>query len=289
MSFDMSFLLAFCAVFLAGLGAGAEGRSGLLSAFRLEGVMLVGGLAGILASSLPLGAALLIAGAAGAILSLLACAAENSWKGDAVLGGVAVNAFAPALAMVIARLSGGVRYSRKAFEFALRDRQFTVFLPISLVIFFLFWLLLYHTRWGLKIRLSGEKPSAAEGLGVSSKGWRYAASLLGGFSCGLAGVAALIFLGGGWSVEMGVGGLGFLAAAVLSLGRGKPFHTLLAALVMTLFLSGAGALSEAFPHIPREVFQMLPYIAGILILIIRGSKGKMPGQGEGSLRRFMEP
>ena len=75
MSFDMSFLLAFCAVFLAGLGAGAEGRSGLLSAFRLEGVMLLGGLAGILASSLPLGAALLIAGAAGAILSLLACAA----------------------------------------------------------------------------------------------------------------------------------------------------------------------------------------------------------------------
>ena len=167
MSFTTSVLLYYFSVLLGAAGALCAGHSGTL-AFALEGIMTAGGLAGLLCSHLPVAAALLAAGLTGAVYALLLGWAVHR-RGDTLLAGMALNGLAAALTMIIARLIGGVSYSRKTFQLIIGEENVTVFLPMGLVLFLACWLLLFHTRWGLRLRLCGQSGEAAEKMGVNDR------------------------------------------------------------------------------------------------------------------------
>ena len=269
MNFLQSFSLYAAALALGALGALYAGNGGIRH-FGLEGVMLAGGLAGVLSSSLPTGVPLAIAGAAGAAYSLILGFALIR-RGNQYAAGLAVNGMAAAIAMIAARLTGGFRYSRKAFLLTFDGGTVSVFLPAALILLLAGWLLLYHTRWGLRLRACGEAPEAAENLGASVSGLRLSGMILSGFFAGIGGAACLVALGGGWSVESGLGGAGFLALAAAALGGWKPFRVVFAALVFALLRAGLDQAAEA-GWMSADLACMLSYLASAFLLIFTSRK-----------------
>lgn len=276
MTLGGTFILCAAALLLAAIGAAFSSRSGVVMGFAMEGVMLLGGMAGLLSSGISWWAALLIAGAAGMALSLLMALLQGLGKGDPVIGGIALTFLAVALSMVLARLLGGVSYNRKTFEWVLNGESVSVFLPFVLLAAPLGWLILFHTRFGLKLRLCGESRRAAENAGVRMGMYRGAGAMLCGFLGGIAGAAALIALGGGWTLKQGVGGMGLLAVTALVLGRGKPLRILLSALLMAALQTGALTAVSYWQEIPPETFRLVPFVLALLLLSLSGRKNNPP-------------
>ncbi|MGE0352870.1 MAG: ABC transporter permease [Gemmatimonadales bacterium] len=125
--------------------------------------------------------------------------------------------------------------------------------------------LLFRTRWGLAVRASGESPDAARASGVRVRLVRLTAVLLGGALGGLAG-AALVLAQVGTFAERMTAGRGFVAIAIVVLGRWYPWGVVLAALVF----GGATALQFVFQAmglaVPYQLFLMLPYLLTLLAL-----------------------
>ncbi|MBR6186950.1 MAG: hypothetical protein IKQ41_11900 [Clostridia bacterium] len=278
MTLGGTFVLCVFALLLSSLGAAFFARGGLAAGFALEGIMLLGGLAGLVSSGISWWAALLIAGAAGMVFSALLALLQIHLKGDPVIGGIALTFLAAALAMILARLLGGVSYNRKTFEWTLNGEAVSVFLPLALAAAPLTWLLMYHTRFGLRLRLCGEERNAAENAGVRIQWTRWRGALLGGFLGGAAGVAALIALGGGWTLKQGVGGMGFLAAAAMICGQGKPWRILLYALMMAALQTGALMAVEYWPAAPQEAFRLIPFVLALGILCLKCRRNEVPGE-----------
>lgn len=284
MSFIPSLLLNFSALLLGALGALAAGSGGAL-AFALEGIMLAGGLAGALSSHLPVLLSLLIAGTAGAVLALLMGYAAIRGANQ-VFTGVALNGFMAALSLIIAQLIGGVSYSRKTYQLLLGDENVTVFLPAGLLLLLTVWLLLFHTRWGVRLRLCGQSGKTARKMGVRLGGMRVLGTVLCGFLGGIGGLSAMISLGGGWRMEWGVGGMGYLALAALLLGHWKPLGTALFAALLALAFSGAQAALNLGWSMPEEALRLLPFVLALLLLPMAGHRRGMPEDAGEALKRI---
>ena len=284
MSLGGTFLLCAAALALGALGAAFSSRGGVTIGFALEGIMLLGGMLGLVFSGVSWGAALLAAGLGGMALAALLSALLIHGKGDPVIGGIALTFLAAALAMVLARMLGGVSYNRKAFEWTLNGQPISVFLPVLLFAAPAAWLILYHTKFGLRLRLCGEDGQAAENAGVRIRLTRWVGVLTGGFLAGIAGAAALIALGGGWTLKQGVGGMGLIAAAALVLGQGKPFRVLLSALLFAAVQTGALMAVEYWPMVPPEAFRLAPLLLALLSLAVIGRKNRAPREIARALR-----
>ena len=117
---------------------------------------------------------------------------------------------------------------------------------------------LNHTAQGLNLRAVGENPAAADAAGVNVSAYKYVHILLGGGICGLGGAYnALVTCGGNWTYNC-VGGLGWIAVALVIFAAWSPYKALLGSLVF-------GALSVLKIYIPTSVinipsafFSMLP-------------------------------
>ena len=90
--------------------------------------------------------------------------------------------------------------------------------------------MLFRTRWGLRLRASGEKPAAAGTVGINVIAIRYRALLLAGLICGLAGSYLSLAIGGRFRMEM-TAGKGFIALAAMIFGAWHPVGAFAAALV----------------------------------------------------------
>jgi general nucleoside transport system permease protein len=125
---------------------------------------------------------------------------------------------------------------------------------------------LYHTRWGLDIRASGEDHRAAASSGVDVMKIRYQTLLIGGLLAGLAGAALTIGQLGLFTQDISAG-LGFIAIAAVVFGRWNPYLTIAAsvffgfAYALQLFLQTLGV------GIPYQFLLMLPYALTILALV----------------------
>ena len=276
MNLATSAFLNFAALLLGAMGAMTAGYSGGL-AFALEGMMTAGGLAGVLCSHQPAPAGLLAAGAAGAVYALLLWSAVQR-KGDSLFAGIALNGLAAALTTVIARLIGGVSYSRKTFQLLVNGENVTVFLPAALLLFLLIWGLLFHSQWGLRLRFCGQSGETAVKMGLRVGGMRCLGFALCGFLAGIGGLAAFIALGGGWRTEWGVGGMGFLALAAVLLGRWRPWAILVSAVLFAAVRTGAEAAALAGLGVPEGVFRLLPFLLALTVLAIIGKKDRVPAE-----------
>ena len=127
------------------------------------------------------------------------------------------------------------------------------------------WWLLFRTGWGLELRAVGEAPAAAEAAGVRVRSTRAAATLFGGLMGGLAGAHLSLGYAGTFAEGMSAG-RGFIAIAVVVLGRWNPLLVLVAA----LFFGAASALQFALQalglDVPYQLFLAFPYVLTLAAL-----------------------
>ena len=265
MTFAASLSLLGAALLLGALAAAVAGQVGM-PLFALEGVMLAGGFTGVLFSHEPVWLSLLAAGGAGAAAALLWGLLLLRRRQNLALAGVAFNGFSAAAAMIAAQLIGGVSYARKGYWLEIAGENVTVFLPVALGMTLIVWLLLFHTRWGLRLRFCGQS-AAPERMGVRVRAVRFFGLLLAGFLGGVGGLSALLSLGAGWRMAWGVGGLGYAALAIAWAGKYGPFRILGLAALLTLIYGGAAWLGA-----PGSALHALPILAALTLLTIAGRK-----------------
>lgn len=125
--------------------------------------------------------------------------------------------------------------------------------------------LLFHTRWGLRVRAVGEHPRAADTVGIAVHATRYRNTILGGMVAGLGGAFFTLGSVGSFGENM-TAGRGFIALAAMIVGRWAPVGALSAALVFGFADALQSSLAILRTPIPSEVLLMAPYLATIFVV-----------------------
>ncbi|MCR4996432.1 MAG: ABC transporter permease [Butyrivibrio sp.] len=297
----LQYTLLFASVLiLVALGGCFSEHSGVIN-LGLEGIMVMGALGGALTlkyidPSLPkiiiVLAVLLISVLCGAVYSMLLAFACINFKADQTLVGTALNLLAAAAATVIAKsiniiedpnnVSSTVQYveAKKALVVSIGKFQFNWFMLIAFLALVCAYMVLYKTRFGLRLMACGEHPQAADSVGVNVYTMRWAGVLISGM---LAGVGGIVYITAGvseWKFENGVAGFGFLALAVMIFGQWKPVNIGLAALLFGFFRALSNVYSGfdflAALNIPGSVYNMMPYIISLIVLAFTSANSRAP-------------
>ena len=274
-------------ILLAALGENLTEKSGVIN-IGLEGEMLTGAFvafaATYLTNSLVLG---LFAGAlAGVFVAALFALTAITLGADQVVTGTAVNLLALGLTGFIYRrlfvTSSLARLVQTFKEVAIPGLSRipilgpmffdqNVFVYLSLIACAGLWIFLYRTSTGNTIIAAGEHPRAADTLGINVIRVRWTAVLVGGALAGIGGA----FLSVGHAntfMENMTAGRGFIALAVVILGRWNPLGVLAGSLVF----GGANALQMRIQtlgtNIPNDLVLMLPYVLTVLSVILVSRK-----------------
>ena len=297
----LQYTLLFASVLiLVALGGCFSEHSGVIN-LGLEGIMVIGALGGALtlkyiSPSTPKGLILLAVLAAsivcGVLYSVLLAVACINLKADQTLVGTALNMLAAAAATVIVKsinmaenpdnVSSTVQYmaTKKALVKNIGSFQFNWFMLIALIMLILAYIILYKTRFGLRLMACGEHPQAADSVGINVYKMRWAGVLISGM---LAGIGGIVYITAGvseWKFEVGVAGFGFLALAVMIFGQWKPINIGLAALLFGFFRALSNVYSGfdflAALNIPGSVYNMMPYIISLIVLAFTSSNSRAP-------------
>ena len=153
---------------------------------------------------------------------------------------------------------------------ALFDARITVYLTFLLVP--VIWYLLFRTKLGLRARSVGEHPMAADTVGINVARTRFWWVTAGGAIAGLGGAALTIGNVGAFGREMS-GGLGFIALAVVILGRWQPFLVSAAALLFGFAIILRIWANQVSPGIPTDFITMVPYL--VTLVAVAGFAGKV--------------
>ena len=285
-------LMYMMVLMLVALGGMFSERSGIIN-IALEGIMVIGGLVGVLMTrmlptDMPAWAmvTLSILGSAisGAIYAALLAFASVNLKADQTIGGTALNLLATALALVAAKRfngsqSGKVDFDNSAFSFNIGGLTLNVFFFIGIVILIAAYVVLYRTRFGLRLSACGEHPQAADSVGINVYKMRWCGVLISGVLGGIGGFAYIVPSVSSWNFEVGVAGMGFLALAVMIFGQWKPLQIAGAALFFAVFKALANIADSTFLatfHWSKEIYNMMPFIASMVILIFTSKKSRAP-------------
>lgn len=134
---------------------------------------------------------------------------------------------------------------------------------------------LMRTRWGLRARSVGEKPEAADTVGINVWRTRYRNVILGGLVAGLGGAWFTLGSVGRFDENM-TGGRGFIALAAMIVGRHSPVGALGAALVFGFADSLQQKLAILQTPIPSEFLLMAPYLATIIVVAGLVGRARVP-------------
>lgn len=132
--------------------------------------------------------------------------------------------------------------------------------------------MLFHSKWGLRVRAVGEHPEAADTAGINVNSVRFRQVLLGGAVSGLGGAYYTLVNAGQFTQEMTAGG-GFIALAAMIMGRWTPVGALFAALLFGFADNLQNMLNIIRFPIPSELMQMAPYV--LTILAVAGLVGRI--------------
>lgn len=275
--------IAIAAPFVvAALGELLSERAGVLNV-GIEGVMAVGAAAGFLATWATgaaiagLAAAMLI----GAALALALAFYGISLRGEQITVGLIILVLGLGLASLLYRAVVGVQFAAPRVDVmpplklpflseipvlgpVLFSQDPLVYLAYALTV--LVQALLFGTPTGLRWRAVGENPRAADTVGISVVGLRYAATLLGGLLMGLAGAYLPLTLTGGYSDGM-VGGRGWIALMLVILGRWIPWVVILGALLFAYVEALQFRLALVTRAVPPQLLLSLPYLLAIVVLV----------------------
>lgn len=274
-------------------------RSGMLN-IAIEGKFLIGACAAAIASSVVrqiMGpeadgavAALtgvMVAAIAGALVSLLLAWLGIRWKVDQIIAGIVINIGAVGITnfLFLRVLAGNTDFNTPSTVEAIKVPLLsdipvlgpiafsaTPYLYLTLVVMVTFAYMLFKTRWGLRLRASGEKPSAAGTVGIDVIRIRYRAMLLAGVMAGVAG--SYLALASAGSFQMGMSaGRGFIALAAVIFGAWNPLYAFGAALVFGFADSSQALLSILGVDVPPQLLNSVPYI--VTIVVVAGVVGRV--------------
>ncbi|MDX6657686.1 MAG: ral nucleoside transport system permease protein [Solirubrobacteraceae bacterium] len=273
----------------AALGEVISETAGVLN-INLEGMMLFGAFAGVLATyatkSVPLG--FVAAALGGALLAWIHGVICFVFRGNQVVSGVVLNIFALGvtsflLTTVLApRVSQSIASVPRIKIPLLSDipivgqgffnQDFMVYVAFLLVP--AVWWLLNRSTTGLALKAAGERPNAAESLGVNVGRVRWGALMVCGLLAGVGG-GQLALAGIGFFTQNMTAGRGFIALAAVVFGRWRAGGVAVAVLVFAIadaFQARAGGLGI---HLPYQFLVMLPYLVTLLAVagLMRGVRG----------------
>ena len=254
--------------------------------------------------------AMLVAAVMGAIFSLLLSFASINLRADQTIGGTALNLMAPALVLFFIRIianqntlqmaSGDAAswfmikkttlgFDRKA-DLGFLGNTFVdkVYLAtyICILLFVILSIILYKTRFGLRLRSCGENPQAADSLGINVYKMRYAGTTISGALAGMGGFVYALTTANCTS-NGDVAGFGFLALAVMIFGNWKPLNIAGASLLFGLFkcvaaaytsidINGDGQFLLADIGVSAHFYRMLPYLITLLVLAFTSKSSRAP-------------
>ena len=260
-------------------------RAGLVH-IGLEGLASIGSLVGFLVSLITGSPMLGVAAGAlvGILVNMIFAYATVTLCAEQIVYGMAINIFAPALAAFIYRVYFGAGSELVQVELMstlsnslgitsdnflvqlLLDQTPMVYLAYGLVIF---------TRSGLNFKAVGEYPKAAATLGINVIGVKYVACVICGALAGIGG-AYLTTCYANTYVDGNVAGRGFIALAAVIFGRWSGGGVLLACLFFGFCDALQIRLQVSSFGVPYQFFQMIPYIATVVVLALIGMKKAGP-------------
>ena len=297
----IQYTLLFASVLiLVALGGCFSEHSGVIN-IGLEGIMVMGALGGALMMKfLPDGTSAIVmivlvvlaAILLGMLYSMLLGVAAINFKADQTLVGTAMNLLGTAAATVFVKamntaesvdnVSSTIQYinAKKAFLVNINGFEFNWFMLLALIALVCSYVVLYKTRFGLRLMACGEHPQAADSVGINVYKMRYAGVLISGMLGGLGGIVYITAGVSEWKFEYGVAGFGFLALAVMIFGQWKPTRIALAALLFGFFRA-LGNVYTGFEflkalNLPSGVYNMLPYIVSLIVLAFTSKKSRAP-------------
>ena len=254
--------------------------------------------------------AMVIAAMMGAIFSLLLSFASINLRADQTIGGTALNLMAPALVLFLIRMIANQNTLQmadgdSASWFMIKKTMFgygrmesmgplgetfiyRTYLAtyICILLFIVLSILLYKTRFGLRLRACGENPQAADSLGINVYKMRYAGTTISGALAGMGGFVYSLTTAN--CTENGdVAGFGFLALAVMIFGNWKPLNIAGASLLFGLFkcvaasyssidINGDGVYLLADLGISAHFYRMLPYLITLIVLAFTSKNSRAP-------------
>ena len=253
---------------------------------------------------------MLVAAAMGAVFSLLLSFASINLKANQTIGGTALNLMAPALVLFLVRIIANQNtlmmstgdaaswFMLKKSTFGIPKNQDIGFLGetflnkvylatyLCLIIFVVLSIILYKTRFGLRLRSCGENPQAADSLGINVYHMRYAGTTISGALAGMGGFVYSLTTANCTS-NGDVAGFGFLALAVMIFGNWKPLNIAGASLLFGLFkciaaayssidINGDGVYMLAQLGISAHLYRMLPYLVTLTVLAFTSKKSRAP-------------
>jgi simple sugar transport system permease protein len=260
-------------------------RTGVIN-IGIEGQMLMSAFTGFLvASSVGIFAGVVTGVLTGLAMGAFMALCAVTWRIDQVIAGTVVNILAAGLTSFFYRQGRTLKGQVPTIEIpGLADIpmlgrvlfQNPPITYLAIVLVGVLQIALFRTAWGLRTRAVGEHPSAADTVGVSVPLYRYRNVILAGALAGLAG--AFISIEGTGSFERGMtAGRGFLALAIMIMGRWKPALAWAAALFFG-FLNGlVNQLQfDRVIDIPPQFIGMLPYATTIVVLAVFAGRGRPP-------------
>ncbi|MBN1976787.1 MAG: ABC transporter permease [Anaerolineae bacterium] len=136
-------------------------------------------------------------------------------------------------------------------------------------------IIMYYTKWGLRIRAVGEHPRAADTLGVNVFQTRYISVLISGAIAGLAGAYMSIGAAGRFNEGM-TAGKGFLGLAAMIFGNYNPAGAFLGSLIFGFFDSWQEKLALLQVGVPPDLLGMAPYLATMIVLAGLVGRARVP-------------
>ena len=254
--------------------------------------------------------AMLVSALMGAVFSLLLSFASINLKADQTVGGTALNMMAPALVLFLVRILANQNtlqmatgdaaswFMIKKSTFGIKKNVNIGFLGetfihkvylatyICILVVIVMSIILYKTRFGLRLRSCGENPQAADSLGINVYKMRYAGTTISGALAGMGGFVYSLTTAN-CTANGDVAGFGFLALAVMIFGNWKPLNIAGASLLFGLFkciaaayssidLNGDGVFTLANIGISSHLYRMLPYLVTLAVLAFTSKKSRAP-------------
>jgi simple sugar transport system permease protein len=294
-SFLVAVIIAGTPLLFATLGELITEKAGNLN-LGVEGMMLIGAVAGFGAGFITKNPVMAIVGAviAGALSALIYGFLTITLRANQVVSGLALTIFGAGLSSYLGTNFIGQKMPENIITFyepikipllnkipVLGQMFFSqdIFVYLGYIMAIVLGIYLYHTRTGLNLRAVGENPSAADSSGININLYKYIHILIGGALCGLGGAYLAVVEVPQWQENI-TAGRGWIAIALVIFCKWNPYKATIGAYLF----GGLSIIGFRLQHlnISQNLLDMLPYLITIIVLVIssmKKSKENSPPKG----------
>ncbi|MBI2248035.1 MAG: ABC transporter permease [Armatimonadetes bacterium] len=238
-------------------------RAGVVN-LGVEGMMILGAFSGFAVAQVtgnPV-IGLLAAAVVGALAALLHALVSVTLRANQYVSGLALSMFGLGLSGLLGRRWEGIPLDHPLPEV-------TVLAPLGISLAVALWIVLYHTRWGIVLRTTGESPAAADAMGINVTLVRYLAVVFGGLLAGIAGGFLSVAYRPSWTEGM-TAGIGWIVVALAIFAGWDPLKAIWTSLLFGVLFHLSFRLQT---WIPPEPLQIMPFAFTIVVLTVGARRG----------------